>query len=217
MGLFGSKKKSSDPDDDFFGFDDNGGSDSFLQDSSGGSISFDDDPPVKKKKKFGSGILGILLAAVIVIAVICGAYLGFSSIMGPGKRECREILNEFEYGCNNLDISAIAECLEPNLSNKIQAAVLVTKVITKQDANELLSMVVEGLGVGLIPDTGDTTLDVSDLLKSISIEPVRFGFPGKTRVVKCKVSFAGISQYVDFTIRKAHGEAYIAKAALAKE
>jgi hypothetical protein len=83
--------------------------------------------------------------------------------------------------------------------------------------NDLVGLIVESIGSGLIPDTGDTTLEVSDILKTISIEPVKYGFPGKTRVVKCKVSIAGITEYVNFTIKKENGDVYIAKAAITKK
>ena len=115
------------------------------------------------------------------------------------------------------DLDEMAECLEPSLCNKIKAALLVTKMITKQDMNDLVGLIVESIGSGLIPDTGDTTLEVSDILKTISIEPVKYGFPGKTRVVKCKVSIAGITEYVNFTIKKENGDVYIAKAAITKK
>ena len=59
-------------------------------------------------------------------------------------------------------------------------------------------------------------MKITDIFKTITIEPVKYGFPGKRRVVKCRCSILGIEQYVNFTIEKANGECYIADAEPAK-
>ncbi len=226
MGLFGRKKHTNNPDEDFFDFNDNTAADPFFNNDSGDSLmpddngfDFDDSTNKKRKKRKNPGraVLGILIPILIGIVIIGAIYFAYSSVTGPRRSECTELLNDFEKACNKLDMNDMAECLEPSLCNKIKAAILVTTVITKQDINDLLGLAIEAIGSGFIPDTGDTTLEISDILKTISIDPVRYGFPGRTRVVKCKVSIAGITEYVNFTIKKENGDVYIAKAGLTKK
>ena len=204
---------------------DGAGGDRYSSGSSGG-FSLDDDGDgggkggnsrKRRKGNMLAKLAGVLVPILIIIAIGGAVYFGYSFITGPRRGECKELLHEFEQASNKLDLDEMAECLEPSLCNKIKAALLVTKMITKQDMNDLVGLIVESIGSGLIPDTGDTTLEVSDILKTISIEPVKYGFPGKTRVVKCKVSIAGITEYVNFTIKKENGDVYIAKAAITKK
>lgn len=210
MGLFGSKKKINNTDDDFF-FTNNDGNAAFeINDTE------DSGEKPRPKKRLLQTLVNTLVPILVIIAIIGAVFFGYASITGPRKGECKEVLNNFERACNKLDLNEMADCLEPSLCNKIKAAILVTEVITNQDVNDLAGLIVEGIGAGFIPDTGDTTLEVSDILKTISIEPVKYGFPGKTRVVKCRVSVAGITEYVNFTMKKADGDVFIAKAALAK-
>ena len=150
-----------------------------------------------------------------VAAVVVIGYLIFSVITGPSKKECYTVISNFEHSSNELDLSGMADGIEPSVRTKVKAAILVIEALTKTDTEDILKMVVNALGSGFIPEGSSAQL--TDVFKTITIEPVKYSFPGKKRVVKCRCSILGIDEYMNFTIAKANGECYIAGVELAKE
>ena len=220
MGLFRKAKKVEK--DDYFDLElDNQdiGPDytgNYNDDLDGGDFYDDEQPTGKKRKKsnIAGKIASVLGVIAVVAAVVVIGYLAFSLITGPSKKQCNTVISNFEQASNELDLSGMAESIEPSVRTKVKAAVLVIEALTKTDTEDILKMFVNALGSGFIPE--GSSAELTDVFKTITIEPVKYGFPGKTRVVKCRCSILGIDQYVNFTIAKANGECYIASAEPAK-
>lgn len=215
MGIF--KKKKSVSTDDYFDMENNEDMNTDYFDDSNNDFmdSDEEDYQPKKKKKNVAGTIGSVIGVIAVIAVVLAVgYLVFALITGPSKKQCKTLLADFQYSCNELDLSGIADNLEPGLSTKVKAAILAVDLLTDQDTDELLKMIINTMGSGIMPE--DSTAEITDIFKTITIEPVKFGFPGKRRVVKCRCSFMGIDQYMNFTIGKANGKCYISHVETAK-
>lgn len=188
-----------------FGIDMNGSS--FDPYSSQGDMEEDNPLPPRKGNSF-LPILGFVATAVIIVVV---GYLVFSLVTGPSKKQCRTMIKGFESACNDVDLSGMADYLEPSLSAKVKAGIAVADLFI--DTDKILKMIGDGIGIGSL--LTNSSADTTDVFKAIVIEPVKYGFPGKSRVVKCRISFLGIEQYVDVTIRKADGRCYIANCDIA--
>ena len=220
MGIF--KKKKRVETDDYFDLEldnpDIGPDYSSEYDGLDMDDPYGDDQPVGKKKKknnIAGNIASVLGVIVAVAAVVVIGYLIFSVITGPSKKECYTVISNFEHSSNELDLSGMADGIEPSVRTKVKAAILVIEALTKTDTEDILKMVVNALGSGFIPEGSSAQL--TDVFKTITIEPVKYGFPGKKRIVKCRCSIMGIDQYMNFTIVKSNGECYIASVEIAKE
>lgn len=230
--MFGKKKTQaqSSAEYDDYGYNDDTSYDDYgdtqgvddygVDDYGDGGYGGDDYPttPVntKKKKKGGNkggNPLGKILGAVVVIAVICAVFFAVTSVIGPRKGECKEVIETAQSGFNNLDPQQVTSVLNPSIRTKIDAILLLTQVVTDESASEILTTAVNYLGSGLVP--GD--LEASEFFKQVELEPYKFGLPGSSRKVTCRVKINGTTyQNVIITIKKSHGEAYIDKVRLAK-
>lgn len=161
-------------------------------------------PTPKKKSKVPKVILTILL-----ILFLCSQITGL--IVSPGRSACREIISQFQTACNNLDVNAMVGCLKPSMTNNL------LKLGTAAAGDAALDTVLNLVGSGLDTVGLGSETTVEELFKTIQLEPKRFGFPGKTRCVKCKATFAGMTQYVNIYVTKYYGDAYITKISFLKD
>ncbi len=157
----------------------------------------------KKKSKAPKVILAVLL-----ILLLGGKVTGM--IVSPGRSACRKVISQFQTACNNLDVNGMVECLKPSMTNNL------LKLGTAAAGDAALDTVLNLVGSGLDTVGLGSETTVEELFQTIQLEPKRFGFPGKTRCVKCKASFAGMTQYVNIYVTKYYGDAYITKISFLK-
>ena len=160
-------------------------------------------PAPKKKSKVPKVILAILL-----ILFLGGQVTGM--IVSPGRSACREVISQFQTACNNLNVSGMVGCLKPSMTNNL------LKLGTAAAGDAALDTVLNLVGSGLDTVGLGSETTVEELFQTIQLEPKQFGFPGKTRCVKCKASFAGLTQYVNIYVTKYYGDAYITKISFLK-
>ena len=160
-------------------------------------------PAPKKKSKVPKVILAILL-----ILFLGGQVTGM--IVSPGRSACREVISQFQTACNNLNVNGMVGCLKPSMTNNL------LKLGTAAAGDAALDTVLNLVGSGLDTVGIGSETTVEELFQTIQLEPKRFGFPGKTRCVKCKATFAGLTQYVNIYVTKYYGDAYITKISFLK-
>ena len=97
----------------------------------------------------------LIFFVLIATMVLCGC--------SNDKGEIENLMTEFEYSCNELDINAIFNCIDPAISDKIRLATGIAGIFKDKDSDELT----EGL-VGTL--TGDDYLNADDFFSSIKIE-----------------------------------------------
>lgn len=78
------------------------------------------------------------------------------------KGEIENLMTEFEYSCNELDIDAMLGCIDPSISDKIKLATGIASMFTDKDSDEMIESL-----VGML--TGDSTLNAKDFFSSIKI------------------------------------------------
>ena len=100
------------------------------------------------------GIVVVMLIATMVLS-LCGC--------SNDKGEIENLMTEFEYSCNELDIDAMLDCIDPAISDKIKLATGIASMFTDKDSDELTEEL-----VGML--TGDNSLNADDFFSSIKIE-----------------------------------------------
>ena len=229
--MFGKKRRKASVDENEFNDDDpfNDSENDFATDDTGynddplDAFDEDDNPEeygkVKRKKKGGrrksggkkggAGIIEILPVALGILVAVFVLYLGAMAIFGPRRGECKELVAQFEEGCQTLNVNEIAYCFKPATRNAILAISTIGGMVTDTPSEELLANVLNAIGGGIGQITQGSDMELSELFKIIRIEPKRYGFPGLKRKVRCKASYGAITAYINFTIQKKDGEVYI--------
>ena len=95
-----------------------------------------------------------VMACVLMTMALCSC--------GSKKGEIENLMTEFEYSCNELDIDAMLDCIDPAISDKIKLATGIASMFTDKDSDEMIESL-----VGML--TGDTTLNAKDFFSSIKI------------------------------------------------
>lgn len=83
------------------------------------------------KKK---GILWVLLSVLLIVS-LSGCKGG--GIVGKSA-ECKSLINKFEKSCNEVDIQAILDCIDPKISDPIKAIVAIGGMVTDNVDESLL-------------------------------------------------------------------------------
>ena len=77
--------------------------------------------------------------------------------------EIKNLLTEFEYACNTLDIDAMLNCIDPSISDKVKFGLSLYGLVMKADDDETLDQIARLL-------SGNSTLDGQEFFSSIKIE-----------------------------------------------
>lgn len=121
------------------------------------------------------GIVIVMLIAALVLS-LCGC--------SNDKGEIENLMTEFEYSCNELDIDAMLDCIDPAISDKIKLATGIASMFTNKDSDELTEEL-----VGML--TGDSSLNADDFFSSIKIE---------TKDIKTKKESGTSNAIVEYSI-----------------
>ncbi len=197
--------------EDYGSYNDYGTDDGYSDDyGSGGGTS---GGQKQKKRKSSGGGSKVLIGILVAVLVVVGVYVGVSSILGPRRGECTEVIGTVQSGLNNLDPQQVVSVLKPSVRTVLGGALTLGQIATDTDSSELLTEAVNALGGGLMPDD---SIDTAEYFKGIEIKPIRYGLPGLTRRVRCRVMYNGTTySYINITIKKHYGESYIDSVSLA--
>lgn len=216
MGLFKKKKKKSSEEYDGYSYQDEGTADESYdsydepseyaeQDYQYSEDEYGETMSRRKKKKSG---LGGLIAVVAVILVLALLFVGVTSVIGPGKGACEEVIAEFQSSVNTLEDKRFLAVLEPETRRSIQVLFVTSTGSADTDLSNAFSRALDAICPGFL--AADPNGDPKDVLEKIVIEPVKFGLPGKTRKVKCEVRYGnGMDQVIRITLQKYEGKCLI--------
>ena len=115
---------------------------------------------------------------IIVCMVIATMFL--TGCGGSGKKECENVLEEFQYACNNVDVNSMLECIDPNVADPIKILI----ASTGEDPDECL----EYLSEAILYDLSADGENVDEMLASIVIEPEEIEVEDNYAVAYCRVS-----------------------------
>lgn len=219
MGLFKKKKKKNSEEYDGYSYQDKGTADEYYDSYDEPSEYTEQDyqysedeygeysETMSRRKKKKSGVGG-LIAVVAVIVVLALIFVGVTSVIGPGKGACEEVIAEFQSSVNSLEDKRFLAVLEPETRRSIQVLFVTSTGSADADLSNAFSQALDAICPGFL--AADPKGDTKDVLEKIVIEPVKFGLPGKTRKVKCEVRYGnGMDQLVRITLQKYEGQCLI--------
>ena len=122
--------------------------------------------------------------------VICGMLCVISAMQlagcgNKGKADCENVVNEFEYACNELDIDAILRCLHPDLADPIRAVLSLANMVSGEETEDVVDMITSELGGELEKEN----VDSEEMFNSLEIDTTDYEEHGRTADVYADISF----------------------------
>lgn len=102
----------------------------------------------------------LVLFLSIVMIIVCIVPM---SGCGNQNDKISNLMAEFEYSCNSLDVDAIIDCIHPDITNKIKAAMGIVGMFTGQDSDDMLEAISTTL-------TNNSNVDAESFFSSIKID-----------------------------------------------
>lgn len=102
----------------------------------------------------------IALVLAFVMIVICIVPL---SGCGNENDKIKNLMTEFEYACNSLDVDAMLDCIHPDITNKIKAAMGIVGMFTGKDSDDMLEEISTIL-------TNNSKVDAESFFSTIKID-----------------------------------------------
>lgn len=119
---------------------------------------------------------------IIAIALVVVALVTLLSACSKNKEQISNLLAEFEYSCNTLDVEAILNCINPSTADKIKLALGIYGMIADKSTTEVLDDISESL-------IGDSSLDGNDFFSSIKIETRDVKVDGDEAIASASVEY----------------------------
>lgn len=121
------------------------------------------------KKTIAKLLVCVLMTSMILTG--CG---------NADKKECKEVLKEFQYACNNIDVNSMLDCMDPDIADPIRILISAAGA----DPTECLDMFSDILWYGL----NESESGAEEVLTSLVIEPEEVEVEDNYAVVYCKMS-----------------------------
>jgi len=121
--------------------------------------------------------VALLLAACLCLSCLTGCESKSSKI--------KDTLSEFEYACQNLDVDAILDCIDPDIADPIRFAVALYSGATGQDYEDFLDSVFDDLVAGVF----GIDFDPYDFLSTISFTDIKVKTKKDYATVTCELNF----------------------------
>jgi len=106
-------------------------------------------------KKHIVKLISLCLASVLLFGCLSGC--------SGKKKKIDNLMTEFEYACNTLDVDAMLNCIDPSVSDVARLGLGLYGMFAQKDKDEILDQI-----AGLL--SGDTGLDGNEFFSSVKIE-----------------------------------------------
>lgn len=156
----------------------------------------------------------VAFAWIIIIVMLSGC--GMSR-----KTECRELIEEFTRSCNEKDLKAMLNCINPTVSDPIKALLTLGNIVSGQEVDQYIVEVMDSI-IGDLEGSDETEEGLDDqLISTIQIEPEKYHVKSEKGTIYCKAVFLingmDMEKYVNIEVIKKHDTWYIAGITLADE
>ena len=121
--------------------------------------------------------LAIVLSLVMI--VVCIIPMGGC---GNENDKISNLMTEFEYACNSLDVDAILDCIHPDITNKIQAAMGFVGMFTGKDSDDMLEAISTTL-------TNNSKVDAESFFSSIKIDVKEINSDDSKGIAKVNLTY----------------------------
>lgn len=95
--------------------------------------------------------------------ILISLVIGLSSCGAKKKEDLTNLITEFEYSCNTLDVDAILDCIDPRVSDNIKLLMGVYGMFSDKDIDEVIDELSESL-------IGDSSISGNDFFSSVKID-----------------------------------------------
>lgn len=145
----------------------------------------------------------------ICLIVVLLLTFQFTACGGSAKKECQNVLDEFEYACNELDVDAMLRCINPEIADPLRIGLALYTHVTDQDIEDT----VDDIGAALISSMSEVNIDAEELFQSMKLETEKIKSKGKNAVAYVKIQFETlgieVEKYGEFDLRKVEDNWYI--------
>ena len=115
-------------------------------------------------------IMAFCLAIAVMLATVgCGA-----------KSECKELIDNLESACNEMDVNAVLDCFNPDKVAPIKMIVNTIGTGTENIANFVYEL------LGITVQEGESS---EEAMETFELEPVEYDLADENGTVSCKLSF----------------------------
>lgn len=104
---------------------------------------------------------------------------------GNEKDECRNVLDEFEYACNELDADAMLRCINPKIADPIRLGLSLLTHMTDKDIDDYVDEIAESL----IETMDEVNIDATELFHSMKLEVTKVKAKGKKALAYVNITF----------------------------
>lgn len=97
----------------------------------------------------------------------------------------KDTLTEFQYACQNLDLNAMLNCIDPDIADPIRLGLIVYGAVTEQDYED----VVDSLFDSVLGDLRYEIQDSEGFLQTMTVTDTKLKAKRHTAVVTCTLNF----------------------------
>lgn len=131
----------------------------------------------------------MVLVVIMTLLLSCTA-CGIS--ISSSKGACKKLIGNVEKACNDKDLSALLDCMNPD---KVTGIKLVVNTI-KDSADKAMEYVLDSLGLSI---TAEGSAD--EAMKTIKIKPETYDLQDSEGTVTCKASFKAGETEIEKTLQ----------------
>ncbi|KIR01531.1 hypothetical protein P261_00345 [Lachnospiraceae bacterium TWA4] len=123
------------------------------------------------------------LMKIIVLLIILSICL--TGCFGKNTEEVNNSINEFEYACQNMDVRAILDSIDPDISDPIRLAFALYSGATGQDYEDFIDGIVDTI----VGQVFGTTVQPRSFLSSLEISDTKCSVKKSSASVGCHINF----------------------------
>ena len=124
-------------------------------------------------------ITTLILALIMMVGCLAGC--------GGTSKQVNNLLTEFEYACNTLDIDAMLNCIDPAVADPVKVGLSLYGLFAQKDQDETLDQIAQLL-------SGDSKLDGKEFFSSIKIEIKKVSTKGKSTRAETTIQYKLLGQ-----------------------
>ena len=119
-----------------------------------------------------------LTALCLVMILLVGSLTGCNG----SKKDVENLMTEFQYSCNTLDIDAMLNCIDPSVSDPIKLGLGLYGMFAQKDKDQILDEIASAL-------SGNSDMNGNDFFSSIKIDVQKVDVKGKDAQVETVLQY----------------------------
>lgn len=122
---------------------------------------------------------------LVIACLIVTMAAGLSGCGSKADKEINKTLDEFQYSCQNLDVKAMLDCVNPDVADPIRFGFALISQFTETEYEDIVDCLFDGLLSG---EFGEE-FDCKEFLNTINLSEIEIDSDGNHADVSCKLNF----------------------------